>query len=133
HLGSTEDGSEKESRVGYERDWRRFLEEASGMGLDLLITEFDVHDRDLPAAFAVRDAAVADIARRYLDLTLSFPKLRKLMTWGLADPMSWWQDRDPRADGLPKRCCPYDADLKAKPLREAIAASLRGMPQRASA
>jgi GH35 family endo-1,4-beta-xylanase len=36
------------------REWRKFLDEASGMGLDLLITEFDVNDRKLPADIVKR-------------------------------------------------------------------------------
>ncbi len=132
HLGSTEDGKEPDSGDAHVREWRRFLDEASGMGYDLLITEFDVHDEHFPADFAARDAAVASLARTYLDLTLSYPRLRTLMTWGFADPASWLQDRFPRKDGLPKRPLPYDAQLKAKPLREAIAASLRAMPPRAA-
>jgi endo-1,4-beta-xylanase len=31
------------------------------------------------------------------------------------------------------RPCPYDAQLRAKPLREAIAGALRAMPQRSAA
>ena len=46
-----------------ERAWRRFLDEVVGMGYKLLITEFDVNDRGLPADIAVRDRAVADYAR----------------------------------------------------------------------
>lgn len=131
HIGSTEDGKEPESGDAHVRDWRRFLDEATGMGYDLLITEFDVHDEHFPADFAARDAAVASLARTYLDLTLSYPRLRTLMTWGFADPASWLQDRHPRKDGLPKRPLPYDANLKAKALRNAIADAIRAMPARA--
>ncbi|HEX7559444.1 MAG TPA: endo-1,4-beta-xylanase [Usitatibacter sp.] len=133
HIGATEDGSEAASRGAYERDWRRFLDEVSDMGFDLLITEFDVNDRELPADVAPRDAAVAALARRYLDLTLSYPRVRTLMTWGMVDPVSWLQDRYPRADGQPQRPNPYDAEFRAKPMRAAIADALRAMPQRARA
>ncbi|HEY2629028.1 MAG TPA: endo-1,4-beta-xylanase, partial [Usitatibacter sp.] len=40
HIGATEDGSEGTSSKGYETEWRKFLDEASSMGFDLLITEF---------------------------------------------------------------------------------------------
>jgi endo-1,4-beta-xylanase len=131
HLGSTEDGKEPDSGDSHVREWRRFLDEVSGMGYELLITEFDVHDQHFPADFALRDAAVASLARTYLDVTLSYPKLRSLVTWGFSDPASWLQDRLPRADGLPKRPLPYDGNLKAKPMRTAIADSIRAMPPRA--
>ncbi len=55
-----------------EKAWRKFLEEVTGMGYSLLITEFDVHDAPLPADFAARDRAVAALGRGFLDLTLSF-------------------------------------------------------------
>jgi alpha-N-arabinofuranosidase len=131
HIGSTEDGREPPSGDAHVREWRRFLDEVTAMGYDLLITEFDVHDEHFPADFAARDAAVASLARTYLDVTLSYPRLRTMMTWGFADPASWLQDRYPRADGLPKRPLPYDADLKAKALRAAIADAMRAMPPRA--
>ena len=131
HIGATEDGSEGTSAKGYEREWRKFLDEVSAMGYDLLITEFDVNDREFPADTAKRDASVAAIGRAYLDLTLSYPRLRTLMTWGMVDPASWLQDRYPRADGLPQRPNPYDGEFRAKALRGAIADAMRAMPARA--
>ena len=108
-----------------EAEWRRFLDAVVAMGFDLLITEFDVNDRDLPADFAARDRAVADHAGAYLDLMLSYDRLGDILAWGMSDRYSWLQNITPRADGLAKRCCPYDADFRPKPLRAAIAASLR--------
>ena len=95
------------------------------MGYDLLITEFDVHDNALPADIGARDQAVADYARTYLDLMLSYSQLGDILAWGMSDRYSWFQNRSPRPDGLAKRPCPYDADFRPKPLREAIAAALR--------
>lgn len=111
-------------------EWRRFLDEVMGLGLDLLITELDVNDRALPSDIAQRDAGVAAAARDWLDVTLSVPRLHRLLCWGLADPYSWLQDGKPRDDGLQKRPLPYDAQLKPKPLRGAIADALRAMPAR---
>ena len=113
-------------------DWRKFLDQVSDMGYDLLITEFDVNDRQLPADVAARDAGVAAIARDYLDLTLSYPRCRDFLLWGMADHVSWLQQWDDarRADGLPQRCTPYDSDLRPKPLRETIAHALKIMPPR---
>ena len=112
--------------------WRRFLDEVTGMGYELLITEFDVNDRRLPADIARRDAGVAAAARDYLDLTLSYPGLRDFLLWGMADHVSWLQtwDEAPRKDKLPMRPCPYDAELRAKPLRQAIADAIAAMPPR---
>lgn len=116
-------------------EWRKFLDEASAMGFDLLITEFDVNDRKLPAAIARRDAGVAAIARDYLDLTLSYPRCRDFLLWGMADHVNWlqsWKDAL-RADGVPQRPTPFDSQLRAKPLRAAIAQALRDMPPRTPA
>jgi endo-1,4-beta-xylanase len=103
--------------------WRRFLDEAVGMGYKLIITELDVHDRGLPAEIPARDRAAADYGRAYLDLMLSYPQLGDVLLWGMCDRYSWLQQRPARADGLPKRPCPYDADFRPKPLRAAYAAA----------
>lgn len=114
-------------------EWRKFLDEVTGMGLDLLISEFDVNDRTLPADITQRDAAVAALATDYLNLTLSYPRCRDFLLWGMADHVNWlqtWKDAK-RADGLPQRPTPYDSQLHAKPLRAAISDALRNMPPRA--
>ena len=113
-----------------QKDWRRFLDSATGMGLDLVITEFDVGDQTMPADIVSRDRDVAALARDYFDLMLSYKQLRYAMAWGLVDRYSWLEDRWPRADGLPKRPCPYDNNYQPKPLREAIADAFRTAPAR---
>lgn len=113
--------------------WRRFLDEVTGLGLKILVTEFDVNDRALPTATAERDAGVAAAARDWLDVTLDNRHLNGFLCWGLADHQSWLQDFSPRSDGTPKRPLPYDAQLRPKPLREAIAGALRAMPARPAA
>ena len=110
--------------------WRRFLDQVMGLGLDILVTEFDVNDRALPSDLAARDAGVAAVAREWLDVTLASPRLRRLLCWGLGDRYSWLQGDPPRADGLPERPLPYDDQLRAKPLRTAIADALRATPAR---
>lgn len=130
HIGSWDDSKKRGSEDW--REWRRFLDEASAMGYDLLITEFDVNDRALPADIAQRDAGVAAAARDFLDVTLSYPRLKDFLLWGMADHISWLQtwDEAPRKDKLPQRPLPYDAQLRAKPLRQAIADAMRAMPAR---
>jgi endo-1,4-beta-xylanase len=113
-----------------ERAWRRFLDEATGMGYDLLITEFDVNDRGISGDIAARDREVAAYARSYLDLMLSYRQLGDVLAWGITDNHSWLQQRPPRADHLPKRPTPYDARYRPKPLRAAMAASFRGAASR---
>lgn len=128
HIGSGNNPGDGRTSFGPhdEAAWRRFLDEVVAMGYKLLITEFDVHDRDLPADIEARDRAVADHGRAFLQLMLSYPQLGDILAWGMCDRYSWLQNRTPRADGLPKRPCPYDADFRPKPLRTAIAEALRG-------
>jgi endo-1,4-beta-xylanase len=106
-----------------EGPWRRFLDEVVGMGYQLLITEFDVNDRMAPTAIAARDRMVADYARAYLDVMLSYPQLGDILCWGMCDRYSWLENFDPRADKAPKRGTPYDAKFRPKLLRTAIASA----------
>ncbi|WP_225871462.1 endo-1,4-beta-xylanase [Qipengyuania atrilutea] len=110
-----------------EREWRRFLDEVTGMGLRLLITEFDVKDRELPGSIPERDSKVADYARRYFDVMLDYDAhLDDILMWGMIDKFNWLQYFDPakRADGLEIRGTPYTSNYEPKPLRTAIANSL---------
>ena len=78
------------------------------------------------ATSTCRDRAVADEARRFLDVVLDSPATRTVLTWGLTDryldpPQSWrlklsgWQDRR----------LPYDAGLAAQTPRTALAQAFR--------
>jgi endo-1,4-beta-xylanase len=79
HIGSWDDTDKGREDLA---QWRRFLDEVTAMGYDLLITELDVNDRKLPADIPTRDAAVAAATRDYLDLTLSYPRLRDVICCG---------------------------------------------------
>lgn len=110
-----------------EREWRDFLDEVTGMGYRLLITEFDVKDKALPADITVRDQQVADYTRRYFDVMMDYDThLDDVLVWGLVDKFNWLQYFDPskRADGLEARGTPYDSNYHAKPMRNALAAAL---------
>ena len=107
--------------------WRRFLDEVTGMGYRLLITEFDVKDTALPADIAERDRKVADYTRRYFDVMLDYgDHLDDVLAWGMVDAFNWLQyfDKAKRADGLEVRGAPYDSVYRPKPMRDAIARSL---------
>jgi endo-1,4-beta-xylanase len=129
HIGSWDETDKGRSDL---LAWRKFLDEVSGMGYDLLITELDVNDRRLPADIAKRDAGVAAATRDYLDVTLSYPRLRDILVWGMSDNISWLQtwDEAPRTDKLAQRPTPYDAQLRAKPMRQAIADAMKAAPAR---
>jgi endo-1,4-beta-xylanase len=114
-----------------EREWRKFVDEVVAMGYGLLITELDVNDQALPADIGARDRGVADYARAYLDLMLSYPQLKDVLVWGMSDRFSWLQSFEPlRGDGELKRPCPYDQAFQPKPLYSAIAAAFEHAPAR---
>ncbi|WP_306286142.1 endo-1,4-beta-xylanase [Sphingomonas sp. Ant20] len=95
-----------------------------------MITELDVRDNSLPADFTVRDQAVADFTRGYLDVMLAYPQLRDVLLWGMTDRYSWIEGFEPRKDKARRRPCPYDAAFKPKPMYTAIAAALAAAPPR---
>ena len=115
-------------------EWRKFLDEVSALGLQLLITEFDVNDRNLLADIPSRDAGVAAAARDYLDLTFSYPNLGDFLFWGLIDADSWLQKWPgiARQDSTEMRPAPYDDRYRPKALRDAVADAIRAMPPRAA-
>jgi endo-1,4-beta-xylanase len=102
------------------KEWR---DEVVAMGYQLLITELDVNDKDLPADVGARDAAVASVTREYLDLMLSYRQLDQVLCWGMVDKYSWLQNFSPRRDKRAQRSDPYDDSFQRKPLWEAIAAA----------
>lgn len=130
HIANGDAGNVIEFSARDQREWRAFCDAARGLGLDLLITEFDVNDTTLPADPAKRDLICAAVAKDFLDLMLDYRELKQVLAWGLSDRHSWLQTWWPRPDKLPKRPTPYDAALKPKPLREAVAAALRAAPER---
>jgi len=123
-------GFDYELESGQHAEWRKFLDEVTGMGYGLLITELDVNEQYTKGNIAQRDAVVAKVARDYLDVTLSYKQVKDVLLWGITDKYSWLQENKKRADGLPQRCTPYDADFKPKPLRAAIAAAFKAAPTR---
>ena len=131
HIGSGNFDASVGFDTAQERQWRRFLDEVTGLGLDLMITEFDVHDKNLPADVRSRDAAVASLGGRYLDLMLSYEQTRAIMCWGMVDSASWLQGNWPRRDRGAKRPTLFDADYTPKPLTAAVAEAIAAAPARA--
>jgi len=112
-----------------EQAWRAFLDEVTGMGYRLLITELDVNDRSFPSEPSRRDAEIAAYVKAYLDLVLSYEQMGDVIAWGLCDRFSWLSE--PKFGGSEdSRPTPYDRDFKPKPMRDAIAAAFRAAPAR---
>ena len=123
HLGS---------EPGQHKEWQAFVEEVVAMGYGLLITEFDISDKDVAGDIKARDAQVAAIGRDYLGMMLSYKQLDQVLCWGMVDKYSWLQRFSPRVDKTPLRPDPYDEMYQPKPLRDAIATALafRHAPRR---
>ncbi|MFC4723791.1 endo-1,4-beta-xylanase [Glycocaulis abyssi] len=124
HIGSGNYDYSTGFDTAREDTWRQFLDAVVAQDLSLSITEFDVHDKNLPADIETRDREVAELARRYLDLMFSYPQTKDILVWGMADQYSWYQEHWVREDGVAKRPTPYDENFQPKPLRQAIADAL---------
>ncbi|MCP9933652.1 endo-1,4-beta-xylanase [Cyanobium sp. Candia 9D4] len=101
-----------------------FLRELAALDLDILVTELDVNDRELPAAIPERDRAVAAVYGAFLAAVLPEPRLKLITTWGLSDRTTWLNAFMPRADGLPQRPLPFDEDNRPKAATATIQAAL---------
>lgn len=120
-FGGSGDGSNID-----EAGWRTFLDNVVDLGLDLVITEFDVNDVNMPADIATRDQNIAEYTERYLGIMFDYPELRDVLCWGLVHRYSWMQNFQPRADGLQKRSTPFDDDYAPTPMYDAILAAFEG-------
>ena len=121
HLGSG---------AGQHKAWKVFVDEVVSMGYRLLITEFDISDKDVTGDIQARDTKVAAVGRDYLDMMLSYRQLDQVLCWGMVDKYSWLQRFSPRADKAPLRPNPYDDLYQPKLLREAIGAAFAAAPKR---
>ena len=103
-----------------------YLAEFGAKGLEVYVTEFDINDRSFPDDPQSRDAAVAAVCSSFLDAILKVPALAMVVNWQLSDRYSWigdvWRRENPASARSP-RPLPFDATNRAKPMREAMAAS----------
>jgi endo-1,4-beta-xylanase len=110
--------------------YRKFLSDVSDRDLRIVITELDVLDDGLPANAAVRDRAIADTYRRYLETALDEPAIASVINFGLTDRYTWLQEDFPRDDKAARRPLPFDEKLRPKPAYEALHGSLLAAPKR---
>jgi endo-1,4-beta-xylanase len=97
-----------------------FLSEIAALKLDVLITELDVVDYELPGKVSERDALVAKKAAEFLEAVCDVVRPKAILTWGLSDRYTWVPIYFKRPDGMPNRPLPLDADLRRKPLFDVI-------------
>jgi endo-1,4-beta-xylanase len=103
-----------------------YIADFAKRGLSVSITEFDIDDSALPDDLAARDRAVAAIGTEFLNAVLAVPAVDMVVSWQLSDRYSWYRELSRRAP----RPLPFDADLRIKPLGEAMAAAFAAAPRR---
>ncbi len=108
----------------------RLLDEASGLGLHVFITELDVGDHRLPHSIRRRDEGVARIYRAYLDTALAHPAVALVATWGLSDKYSWLNEPYYKHFAWTARPLPLDRGMKRKPAWAAMAHAFDRAPTR---
>jgi endo-1,4-beta-xylanase len=96
------------------------LSEIKALKLDVLVTELDVIDYELPGKVSERDAMVAAFADQFLAAVCEVDRPKAILTWGLSDRYTWVPTWFKRRDGLPNRPLPLDADFKRKPLYDVV-------------
>ncbi len=121
HIGFYSSGTAQDIANAQIPAMRAFLDQVVALGYKLIITEFDVNDRNRTGTVAQRDEDVAVYGRAWLDLLFSYPQLKDVLVWGMNDKYSWLQNfGTPRPDGQPLRPLPYDASAQPKRLYTAI-------------
>lgn len=116
----------KAYRVRYDDEViSKFLKEVADLGLKILLTEFDIADIDGPDDPARRDADIAALARRYLDVAFSNGNVQGCLTWGITDRYSWLSRYDSYKwpDGQLSRVLPFSEDMQPKPMHAAMLAA----------
>jgi endo-1,4-beta-xylanase len=96
------------------------LAEIKALKLDVLITELDVIDYELPGDVKQRDAMVAAMAAQFLGAVCEVVRPKAILTWGLSDRYSWVPTYFKRRDGMLNRPLPLDADFRRKPLYDVV-------------
>jgi endo-1,4-beta-xylanase len=110
--------------------YRAFLREFADRGLPVLITEMDVLDDGLPKNPRERDRKVADVYRRYLDVTLDDRNVKAVVAFGLTDRYTWLDEDQPREDGSHRRPLAFNRVMEPKPAYYAISHAFRHAPER---
>ncbi len=101
-----------------------FFRAIKALGLELVVTELDVHDPIPRASIAKRDEAVAGSAADFLESLAEAGGPAGILTWGLTDRYSSNNQRANRLGG-PQRPLPFDSMLQSKPLADTIREALQ--------
>jgi endo-1,4-beta-xylanase len=111
----------------------KFLTEIERRNLDIYISELDVDDASFPDDVAERDKRVAETYHQFLSAVLPHRRVKRVVTWGMADPYSFYvalaRQKDPGAMRLPRPLL-LDEKFARKPAWFAVERALREAPAR---
>lgn len=108
----------------------QWVAEIGQIGLKVLVTELDVRDPNLPADIASRDKLVAATYKAFLSAVLPQKCVIAVLTWGLSDKYTWLSSYAPRADTLPVRPLPFDANMQPTSAFYTMASAFEHAPNR---
>ncbi len=101
-------------------EFARFVEDMRRLGLQILVTELDVMDQDLPRSITERDALIAAQVTDLFEALWASGPVHSITTWGLTDKFTWVKWAYPRADGSGNRPLPLDEFYAPKPMHDVI-------------
>ncbi|MEL6494005.1 MAG: endo-1,4-beta-xylanase [Cyanobacteria bacterium J06623_7] len=110
--------------------FRRFLKEVADLGLEIIISELDVSDVELPKNIQARDRIVSEAYYQYLSVVLDEPAVTTVVNWGLSDRYTWLSDFAPRSDGAAVRPLLRDHQYNKKSAWKAVARAIKEAPKR---
>ena len=110
--------------------FRKFLKDVANLGFEIIISELDVSDAELPKNIQARDRIVAEAYYEYLSVVLDEPAVSTVVNWGLSDRYTWLSDFAPRRDGAPVRPLLRDHQYNRKLAWEAVVKAINEAPKR---
>lgn len=110
--------------------FRKFLSDVASMGLEIVISELDVIDNQLPQNIPARDRIIAESYYQYLSVVLDEPAVKTVISWGITDRHTWLSSFAPRADGADVRPLLRDQQYQKKLAWKAVAKALAEAPVR---
>ena len=102
----------------------RFHKDLDALGVELLVTELDVINRESAPDPASMDALAGKLVGDLMDGIFAWKPPAAVVTWGITDRYSWIPDEMPRYDGEPHRPLPLDRDYRPKAWFDALKARL---------
>jgi endo-1,4-beta-xylanase len=115
-----------QNRIG--SDLREYIATIQAMGLEVYLTELDVNEDDIASDdVSIRDAAVAETYRTFLEVALANPAVKMVLTWGVSDRRTWLNDgptHHRKQPNRPQRSLLFDPQYRPAPAFFAIRDSL---------